>query len=227
MVFQIKCEPSLTLRWLYDMVAIMEIDLGIFNPSNLPVDRDDGSRPIREEYNLDSAILSAPQPARNPGGQALTADEQKNPPPQKWQVDVMRPRHREILRRVLEGATYIEIADQMGIHRQTVMLIATSPMFQSELQKLEEQRDYAVIQRADSMAHEALDTIKVAMRSARSEFLRVKSAKDMLDIAGYSKIERKIVGIVTGEDVIRELNKKRREAIFNNSAEVIETKDEC
>jgi hypothetical protein len=49
----------------------------------------------------------------------------------------------------------------------------------------------------------------------------------MLDIAGYSKIERKIVGIVTGEDVIRELNKKRREAIFNNSAEVIETKDEC
>ena len=77
------------------------------------------------------------------------------------------------------------------------------------------------------MAHEALDTIKVAMRSARSEFLRVKSAKDMLDIAGYSKIERKIVGIVTGEDVIRELNKKRREAIFNNSAEVIETKDEC
>jgi hypothetical protein len=183
----------------------MTDDTDPFHPNNLPV---------REEYNLDEAILAAPQPARNPGGAPLTADEQKNPTPQKWEVDVMRPRHREILRRVLEGATYIEIADQMGIHRQTVMLIATSPMFQSELAKLEQERDYAVIQRADSMAHEALDTIKVAMRGARSEFLRVKSAKDMLDIAGYSKIERKIVGIVTGEDVIRELNKKRREAVL-------------
>jgi hypothetical protein len=210
-VFDNLCELSLTLRRDYDMVAIMEIDLGIFHPSNLPTD-DGETRPIREEFNLDDAILSAPQPARNPGGQPLTAEQQKNPPPLKWEVDVMRPRHREILRRVLEGATYVQIADQMGIHRQTVMLIATSPLFQAELQKLEQQRDYAVIQRADSMAHEALDTIKVAMREARSEFLRVKSAKDMLDIAGYSKIERKIVGIVTGEDVIRELNKKRREA---------------
>lgn len=213
------------------VILIMEIDLDDpFHPNNLPV---------REEYNLDQAILSAPQPARNPGGSPLTAEEQKNPPPQKWEVDVMRPRHREILRRVLEGATYVEIADQMGIHRQTVMLIATSPMFQSELAKLEQERDYAVIQRADSMAHEALDTIKVAMRTARSEFLRVKSAKDMLDIAGYSKIERKIVGIVTGEDVIRELNKKRREAFGNRgevdvtqptgptSYEVETSKDEC
>jgi hypothetical protein len=233
-VFDNLCEPSLTLTWLYDMVAIMEIDLdprtGLmtddttdpFHPNNLPV---------REEFNLDEAILSAPQPARNPGGQPLTAEEQKNPPPLKWEVDVLRPRHREILRRVLEGATYIEIADQMGIHRQTVMLIATSPMFQAELAKLEQQRDYAVIQRADSMAHEALDTIKVAMRSARSEFLRVKSAKDMLDIAGYSKIERKIVGIVTGEDVIRELNKKRREMMMKpEQASYVtegEAKDEC
>lgn len=222
----------MTKAGVYDMVIlIMEIDLDDpFHPNNLPV---------REEYNLDQAILSAPQPARNPGGSPLTAEEQKNPPPQKWEVDVMRPRHREILRRVLEGATYVEIADQMGIHRQTVMLIATSPMFQSELAKLEQERDYAVIQRADSMAHEALDTIKVAMRTARSEFLRVKSAKDMLDIAGYSKIERKIVGIVTGEDVIRELNKKRREAFGNRgevdvtqptgptSYEVETSKDEC
>jgi hypothetical protein len=175
-----------------------------FSPQNMPV-----REPAKE---LDDLVKGAAEPVRNPDGTPLTAEQQGAAPPGRWELNVMRPRHREILRRVLEGATYVEIADQMGIHKQTVMLIATSPMFREELAKLESQLDYNIVQRADGLANEALDVIKTAMRSSRSEFLRVKSAREILDTAGYSKIDRKIVGIVTGEDVIRELNKKRREA---------------
>lgn len=178
--------------------------LDAFSPQNMPL-----REPAKE---LDEVITGVADPVRNPDGTALTAEQQNNPPAPKWELTIMKPRHREILRRVLEGATYIEIADQMGIHKQTVMLIATSPLFREELAKLEAQLDYNIVQRADGLANEALDVIKTAMRSSRSEFLRVKSAREILDTAGYSKIDRKIVGIVTGEDVIRELNKKRREA---------------
>jgi hypothetical protein len=168
-----------------------------FAPQNMPVRNPD-------EALLEEA-MGIPAP---PTG--MTAEQENNPPAPKWVLSVMRPRHREILRRILEGATYIDIANAMGIHKQTVMLIATSPMFREELAKLESQLDYNIVQRADGLANEALDTIKTAMRTSRSEFLKVKAAREILDTAGYSKIDRKIVGIVTGEDVIRELNKKRR-----------------
>lgn len=184
-----------------------------FDPRNIPTTQGispspSQSMPVRnpDEYHLESLIGPPP----------LTAEQEKNPPPQKWEPDILRPRHREILRRILEGATYVEIAEAMGIHKQTVMLIATSKLFQEELHKLESQLDYNIVSRADSMANEALDKIKTLMRSARSEFLQKQCAERILDTAGYSKVERKILGIVTGEDVIRELNKRKREAVTVN-----------
>lgn len=145
-----------------------------------------------------------------------TAEQEKTPG--KWEPQKLNPRHREIMRRILEGATYTDIAASMGIHKQTVMLVATSQMFKSELEKMESTLDYNVIQRADEMSNEALDKVKELMRNARSQQLQFTAACRMLDTGGYSKIEKKIVGVVSGEDVIRELNKRRREK-FNQSNE--------
>lgn len=186
-----------------------------FHPKNAPVREPDN-------HNLDNLIISQP-PSNHTQDipPPLKSAEQENvekyqPPEGRWEPDVLRPRHREILRRVLEGSTYQDIADAMGIHKQTVMLVATSKLFRSELAKLEERLDFNIVQRADSMANEALDKIKTLMRSARSEFLQKACAERILDTAGYSKVERKIVGIVTGEDVIRELNKRKRESAPSN-----------
>jgi len=170
-----------------------------------------------DEYHLDDLVKdqlaegSGYQHKELPG--PLSAEAQKQlESNQKWEPSVLRPRHREILRRILEGATYVEIAEAMGIHKQTVMLVATSPLFRAELAKLESEADFNIVQRAESMSNEALDKLKTLMRSARSEFLQKAAADRILDTAGYSKIERRIVGVVSGEDVIRELNKRHREA---------------
>lgn len=160
-----------------------------------------------DEYHLDDYQLPS---------QGMTAEEEKAARAEgRWELSELKPRHREILRRVLEGGSYVEIAEAMGLHKQTVMLVATSPLFRAELKKLENQLDFNIVQRADGMANEALDTIKTLMRSGRSEFIRKQCAERILDTAGYSKVERKIVGIVSGEDVIRELNKRRRESVLN------------
>ena len=63
------------------------------------------------------------------------------------------------------------------------------------------------------MANEALDVLKVLMRNARSESIRKVSADSILDRAGYAKVEKKLIGIVSGEDVIKELNRRRRESM--------------
>jgi hypothetical protein len=128
-----------------------------------------------------------------------------------WEPNKLMPRHREIMRRLLEGATYIEVAEEMGMHPVSIGLIARTAIFKSELAKLEAEADFNVIKRADQLSGEALDTLKMLMRKARSEGLRKSAADSILDRAGYGKVEKKAIVSVTGDDVIRELNRRRRE----------------
>lgn len=134
----------------------------------------------------------------------------------KWEPLALRPRHREIMRRLLEGASYVDIAEALGITPQSIMLVATSRMFREELQKMEAELDYKVQQRAEDLSNEALDKLKVLMRQARSQALQMSCADKILGIAGYSRIEKKIIGIVSGEDVIKEMNRRRRETVLGN-----------
>ena len=143
--------------------------------------------------------------------------ELANTAPVKWEPKQLNARHREIMRRLLEGANYVTIAEEMGIHVQTVMLVSTSKMFVGELAKMEAEADFTVIKRAENLSHEALDTLKNIMRFGKSDLARKASADSILDRAGYSKVEKKLIGIVNGEDVIMELNRQRRESILGQS----------
>ena len=132
----------------------------------------------------------------------------------KWQVKQLNGRHHLIMRMILEGATYNEIAATVGMSIQAVMLVANSAIFKEELTKLEAEADWNVIRRADELSNEALSKLRDLMRRARSEALQASSAEKVLGIAGYSKIEKKQIAVVSGEDVIRELNRRRRERAF-------------
>ena len=145
------------------------------------------------------------------------ANDMEPQTPGRWEPQALRPRHREIMRRLLEGASYVDIAEALGITPQSIMLVATSRMFRAELQEMEKALDYKVQQRAEDLSNEALDKLKVLMRQARSQALQMSCADKILGIAGYSRIERKLVGIVSGEEVIKELNKRRRAALLGNS----------
>lgn len=137
----------------------------------------------------------------------------------KWEPKELKPRHREIMRRILEGATYLEIAEEMGLSQQSVMLVSSSAMFKEELNKLDSELNLNVIRRAEELSNEALDRLKILMRRARSEGLQARCAESVLGIAGYSKIEKKQVSVISGDDVIRELNRRRRESAGINSGE--------
>lgn len=162
--------------------------------------------------HLESLLSDMP-----PAG-ATAEQEAKKPLAERWEPKQLNARHREIMRRLLEGANYLTIAEEMGIHHQTVMLVATSAIFKTELAKMEASADFTVIRRADDLANEALDNLKVIMRHSRSDANRRAASMDILGIAGYSKIEKRLVGIVSPEDVIKEINKRRRDAVPPNGA---------
>ena len=163
---------------------------------------------IPDDQPLEALLKAAPSPP-------ITAEEEKKPPA-KWEPLQLNARHREIMRRILEGGSYIEIAEAMGIHKQTVMIVCTSKLFIAELQKMEAELDYSVIKRAEGMSNEALDQVKLLMRKGRSQNIQFQAASRILDTAGYSKIDKKVIGIVDGAEVIREMNKARREAFRRN-----------
>jgi DNA-binding NarL/FixJ family response regulator len=140
-------------------------------------------------------------------------------PGQRWEPTKLNSRHREIMRRILEGSSYAEIAAQMGLHAHTVTIIATSQMFREELAKLEQNADFEVIKRAETLSNEALDVLKVNMRSAQKAADRNKAAIEILGIGGYSKIEKKVVGVVNGEEVIKKLNEIRRQRIMGDQGQ--------
>lgn len=155
--------------------------------------------------HIDELLISLPSPR-------LTAEQERSQAERsRWEPKRLNSRHREIMRRILEGANEVTIAEEMGMSRVAVSLVITSQLFREELLKLEAKRDDGVIQRAETLSGEALDVLKTQMRSARSESVRNRAANDILDRAGYSKIEKKLVGVVNAEEVIRELNRQRRE----------------
>lgn len=148
----------------------------------------------------------------------MKADEETKPDG-KWEPQKLNGRHREMMRQILEGSSYGEIAACLGMSTQAVMLVANSAIFKEELSKLESSQDWNVIRRAESLSNEALSSLRDIMRRSRSEMRRESAADKILGMAGYSKIEKKAIAVVSGEDVIRELNKRRRESFDGSSLE--------
>ena len=86
-----------------------------------------------------------------------------------------------------------------------------SPLFEAELGRMMEEADRTVAERIESLSPEALDKIRDMMRKARSQSLQTRMAMEILDRAGYSKVEKQAVLTVSGEDVIKELNRRKAE----------------
>ena len=178
--------------------------------------------PIKPDGNGNN--FSNHPPIKSPNGNSpamleLMADlmlpihsaEEETKPNGKWELKRLNGRHREIMRQILEGSSYVSVAANIGMSPQAVMLIANSAIFKEELAKLEVEADWNVIKRAESLSNEALSSLRDIMRYSQSEARRESTSKEILGIAGYSKIEKKVIGVVSGEDVIRELNRRRWE----------------
>ena len=94
---------------------------------------------------------------------------------------------RRVVEHIIEtGATNTETAKALNLHRQTVQRILHLPQVEKELQRLVAKR------LKQSAALGASTMIKLA-RGAKSEYVQMEAAKDLLDRTGYKPPDRQQV----------------------------------
>jgi len=111
----------------------------------------------------------------------------------KYSLAEIKPHHREIARRLVLGQKASDICRNLAMSTSRMSIIINSPLFKLELKRLEEEREREVIsvkKALDEIAPVALETIERTMYMAAEEDLRFKAASDILDRAGYGKINK-------------------------------------
>jgi hypothetical protein len=115
----------------------------------------------------------------------------------------VRPRHREIARRLVLGETQSQIARSLNMSEGRMTLIVNSPLFKLEIAKMEKDRTDAVVDVANQIVlacPEALDQVERIMYTANSEKVRLDAAKDLLDRGGFGAV-KKFAGVVGHGDI--------------------------
>ena len=113
-------------------------------------------------------------------------------------LQVVRPRHLEIARRLTVGQRPIDIHRALGITQQRLSTIVASPSFKAVLAKMLEKRDAAIVDiqnQIGELAPDAVDELTRIMYQSNSEERRMKVARDLLDRAGYGAINKQAVDI--------------------------------
>lgn len=118
-------------------------------------------------------------------------------------------RNRLIMCRWMEGQSVEQIALAVGLEAQTVRGILHSPLVKQEMAKMSQ----GVVERVETLADEAIDTVRDTMRGQVMSELRFKAAKDLLD--RNRELNPKVVQPTAaeglGEAIIRALTKQAQE----------------
>lgn len=110
------------------------------------------------------------------------------------------------MRRIVEKASPEQIQVGLGLDAKQFHAIISRPAFANELQAQCEWIDRTLHDRLETLSSEALDVVRDVMRNAVSPSYRLQAAKEILDRAGYVKVEKRINITADAEEVIKHLN---------------------
>lgn len=135
----------------------------------------------------------------------------------KYVIKHMWDRHHEIIRLLVMGMAYRDIANTLKITPQTVSDVANSPIVQEKLLKLRGERDVEAVDigaRIKKLAPSAVAKVKEVMDKGDLR-TSLTAARDILDRSGFvppTKIDMRgmIAHVTTKElDEIKERQKKK------------------
>jgi hypothetical protein len=132
----------------------------------------------------------------------LNPSHELSPTTKAFQLNYIRPYHREIARRLVLGQTQMDICRDLQMNPGRMSIIVNSPLFKVELRRLEALRDQGVYDMArtlQELAPEALEQVTRTMYRGNTERLRFDAAESVLDRAGFgrgSKVDVNVSGHV-------------------------------
>jgi hypothetical protein len=136
------------------------------------------------------------------GGMGLIPTEGGSKSVHECGLGFMRPRHREIARRIVLGTPQHIICDTMGISSSRLSIIINSKLFQDELSRLENMREDGVrdiTKTLQELQPVALAVVEHTMYNGTTERMRFEAAESILDRGSTPKTTKSKVDI--GVDV--------------------------
>jgi len=116
----------------------------------------------------------------------------------EYEITTVRSRHKEICRLIALGYENAEIAEMLGVSRALVCAVRNSSLTKEIIAELERLRDEDVAELNERIVRAAPKAFELIMQAVDPqpgdpdlEFKeRIKVAQDLLDRAGYGKIQR-------------------------------------
>jgi len=137
----------------------------------------------------------------------------------------LKPRHLDIIRRMLVGQTDQEICLELGVSESRLSVLKSDPTFAARLEMESEKLHQQFLeQRADAMEvieDVQAEMVNLAIEAAQTGTLKgrqlstkdqLKSIWDLLDRGGSKKAEKKIVGHVNIADLVVEAYREKHGA---------------
>ena len=120
-------------------------------------------------------------------------------------LQLIRPRHREIMRRLVVGQSQKEIAEEMGLSLGRLSIIINSPLFKAELMKMEKDVRAKAVEtigdvsvRIAKLQNPAVDILEHIIFDKEKKIgikLRKDTALDVLELSGSGKKKRNEEGM--------------------------------
>jgi len=148
----------------------------------------------------------------------------------KSELKKLSPTHRDAIRRLIVGEKLKDVAEELGVDRQTVSTWMKDPLFRGELDELQlkaNDRAYELSGRLgareilDGAAEDAAQLcVDVVVEETIGDKLvplklRLDSARDILDRTGFKPVDKKIVGHTEIGKLISDAYKKDEEQVID------------
>jgi len=151
--------------------------------------------------------------------------------PNRPNIQRLKERHREIMRRLVMGQKASGIARDLGMRPSSVSIIINSPAFREELKRLSASADDIakdVRKRIDMLSIEAVNKMEQVLSeemNAVNMRLQIDVAKDILNRSGHTPTNKSIgaIALLTQEDI--EKMKERMQGNVVIEGEIEEEKE--
>lgn len=134
----------------------------------------------------------------------------------KYEIQNIWDRHREIMRLLVIGVSYSDIASQLNITPATVGNVANSTICKRQMELMRAAADLdsvAVAQRIQEIAPIALQTLEQLLCEG-TDVIKFKTATDLLDRAGHAAVKTlrtESLSVHLTRDDLEEIKKRAKE----------------
>lgn len=121
----------------------------------------------------------------------MATDGRRNQDGNKYTVETIWDRHREIMRLAVQGMKQTDIAAEMGISEVMVSYTLNSPIVKQQMDVMRGARDIDAIdvaKRIQEVAPQALTVLEGLLTTA-NDAIKFRTATDILDRAGHAAVK--------------------------------------